>query len=212
MNRLSNRPISLKTEGLKPMPKPPKLPLTIEQKNELINEHFDFYLDNLKNEDLKKKTILALQNAPDYFWTISTYTATERCPDDEKECSMLRRTLKTVYYAKSLAQCWQLTDLKDEIVCAAILNDVKKLEYKWACHGPQTAEWLTELWRDKKLGLTAAEKDVIQIIKLHDGRAWSNLEILPIIWDGMRRVQMAAWLVCTAVYFSSRKKTSWDWE
>lgn len=186
-----------------------KQTITPEKRAKIIEKYFGFYLNQVTDEKLNKLTRQALEDAPLYFWVVVNWT--ERCPEDEQVRSMVRRTAKTVYYARSLSECWQLEDYKEEITCAAILNDIYKMEFKWGAHGPESADRLRKLWGIKSPIVGSRIEVLLEIIRLHDGRAWSGLDILTPIWQTVSKPRMCAWLLHTAVYTASRRKTSFDW-
>jgi hypothetical protein len=171
----------------------------------LKERYLGFYLDNITDEGLRRKVSQALNSAPDYFWGSKSVPA--HAPQDENTHSMLRRTAKSAYYVKGLLQCWELETYKDEMMAASLLHDIGKFEVDPKLHGPKTVEMLRNIWQETHPKLDF----VLEVIRLHDGRAWSGVKDLPKMGMILKPEKIGAWLLHTAVVVSSKGKTVFEW-
>lgn len=187
-----------------------------EKKQEAYETYLEYYVNCIEDEGLKSFILIALQDAPDYFWTKGLYH--EQAPEDEQTThGLIRRVSKGCYYAKQILRAWELVEYQDVILAAAILHECRKFESaKRGLHGPDTVEWITQLQEDHDISSTKNIVLLKKILDRHDGRRWvmkSGLEpmIVNPIWQTDKIETMMAWLIFTADFIASRKRTEFVW-
>jgi len=184
-------------------------------KTELYVRYLKYWVEQIKDQELQVEVVRVLSAAPDYFWT-KGYYHTEAPADEKNVNGVLRRVVKNCYYAKSLAEAWNLGEHLDIVLAAALLHDCVKfgleevpVERKF--HGPFTADWI-----ESGLGghavLSSGMVDTLEVIRKHDGIAWTNGNEPKM--SPLKNFSPYDWLaltVCSADMVASRTVTVFSW-
>lgn len=191
-------------------------------RKEVTREYLQYYLDVIEDEGLRKMVKRALRSAPQYFWTKGIYVEGRTPEDEQVKHGVVRRVAKCCYFAKNLLRAWNIIQLQDIIIAAALLHECMKFESPdQKQHGPFTANWLCEVWEIQNFvpgehnynstGLDTKLRMVIDVVRMHDGVRWSEEEVLKPIGDTLSPVEVAAWLVHTCEFLSSRTRVVFEW-
>ena len=190
--------------------------LTKQEKGELFNTYLVYWVNSITDPDIQGLVKTALRAAPDYFWTKGYYHASAP-PDEKHRSGMLRRIYKDCYYAKALIEAWGLVEWHDEIMAAVILHDCIKFGFdeqhvEKKRHGPETYMWLVRLWTDAGAGFLSDKAErVAQMLKRHDGTAWTKDPIATPLGSSMDPVDLGAWLVHTVDVIACKPLNYFAW-
>lgn len=138
--------------------------------------NFEKYVNNIKDETIKSKTKVAVDNLPDYFWTMPSSTSGKYHPKFALgEGGLFRHVSFAVEIALELFNITSLTDIqKDVIISALLLHDGLKKGLKESRHSVKEhddimADWLEELWSENFTG----RKLIIEGVRSHMGQ-WAT--------------------------------------
>jgi len=186
--------------------------VSLVEKQSLYIQYLAYWVEQIKDADLREEVKRVLNGAPNYFWVKGYYH--KEAPADEKGSNgMLRRIAKDCYYAKAILFTWGLGEYLDQTLSATLLHDCVKfgldeqpVERKF--HGPFTAEWIS-----RGLGnMSFPMKEVLEVIRRHDGRAWVKNDVPEMAEMGaLEKYDMLALAVHTADMVSSRQATVFQW-
>ena len=149
--------------------------------------NIDFFaeeLDMIEDTELRGVTELALENAPEYFWTVpASITGKHHSTEDREEQGTIRHSAKVGWVAWKL---FEVFGIKPELgMSAGLLHDIFKYGRKakpnmdaYGIHGTAAAAWLTKLefvsanWHEKHMteAFKADWELICRCVKTHMGR------------------------------------------
>ena len=162
--------------------------------------------EKIHDVKIKNFVIMALDHAPEKFWTSpSSGSGKYHPPEDQGNGGLVRHIIKCAYISEELASFFSITDRQRDVVLAgSILHDIQKNGIPWGQkthneHGKIAYEWLD------RFPLGMPEKDEIRnCVRYHMYRWCMPEDELP------RAVQpiISEKIVQLSDFFSSRQCAS----
>ncbi|MGC9048778.1 MAG: hypothetical protein ACP5IX_00955 [Patescibacteria group bacterium] len=185
-----------------------------------MRKDLDDCLDLIKSEKIREFVKRALNKAPKEFWTAPCSSSGKyHPPEDNVEGGVIVHVRKAIQVALTLFKFFDITDqlIKDKIIGAIILHDIKKNGDPWGDrthpeHGLIAARWLNEILntysREEATYYCNSDLiDMIELVRNHMG-IWNQPESTPALVLRKRCLSQRHVLhliVQLADYWASRK-------
>jgi len=153
--------------------------------------------DKVVDDAIKNATLRALDDLPDYFWSISSSSTGKYHPKFSLgDGGLVRHTLFAVEIAVELFNIVTFSNIeKDIIISSLILHDGRKLgnnpKYMDKNHADFQANYLATFWSDLNFN---GRDDIIECIRTHMGQ-----------WGQVKPRNKVEQFVHTCDYIASRK-------
>lgn len=132
---------------------------------------FKNYLSQIKNQEIKKQTELAIKKLPKYFWEVAASSTGKYHPKFSLgKGGLVRHTQLALDFAIELFRIYEIKDFnKDIIIASIILHDGLKQGansngHSIKNHDDVTADWLNNLWKEFK-----GKKAIVNCVRSHMG-------------------------------------------
>lgn len=131
--------------------------------NEIIKQRLYDQAKRIKDDDIRKFTTTALDNAPKAFWIIPASSSGKyHPPEDQGEGGLVRHLIKSGEISLELAKFYNLSEKDTDIVFAAsIIHDIQKNGIPWTEHTDYTHGLIAYNWLEQ-FSLKQPEKDEIR--------------------------------------------------
>ncbi len=178
--------------------------------------YIDFLLRPIKrirDDELREKVVFLFKSAPEYFWRVaSAITGKYHPPDEHVPSGLVKHTAKVVYFARGLAEAWDLEKYMDEITAAALLHDIIKYglgdvvgsRKDYQMHDAISADWIIDTLKKNNMEVDEKVERVQMMVRTHLGKWSVHGDKIPPM-SGELNVRLM-WLLQTCDYVASQSK------